>query len=54
MGPFMIKHAISLLTTSYGALLAYQDNPNWYWFLLVGFLMYITAVGTDEEKGGKK
>ena len=54
MGQFMLKHAISLLTTSYGAFLAHQNNSNWYWFLLVGFLMYITAVGTEAEQESKK
>jgi hypothetical protein len=49
----MIKYCISLLTTSYGAFLAYQDNPNWYWFLIVGFMMFLTAIG-DESDGAKK
>jgi len=45
----MIKYAISLITTSCSAILAYQENPNWHWFLIVGFLMFITAVGGEKE-----
>ena len=50
----MIKHAISLFTTSYSAFLAYQENPNWHWFLIVGFLMFITTAGMESESGAKK